>query len=242
MHGSLVQVDAPKEPAGEQGLTEFSELLRRHPLPQASVRVQIWNDELLADRKHAKGPKRTRALAHGRYSPQTANTIVEVLRQVMAEASEEFNIADPCRKLDNVSMRGHRTYTYEEPNAIKPADVPRLLAGMLRPSSLRPLRRSGVAVGVRAQPLRLDRTHPDGGDRQARPEAATASVRITRKYRDRRGIIEAHLRRSATKPVLACPQAPAAAPSAASVQLRGRRAQRGRAAARAPVSSPPAPT
>lgn len=46
----------------------------------------------------------------------------------MAEASDEFNIADPCRKLDNVSTCGHRTYTYEEPNAIKPADVPRFLA------------------------------------------------------------------------------------------------------------------
>src|SRR6476619_1762985 len=37
--------------------------------------------------------------------------------------------------------------------------------------------------GVRAQPLRLDRTHPGGGDRQARPEAATASVRIAWKHR-----------------------------------------------------------
>jgi hypothetical protein len=42
MHGSLVQVDEPKEPAGEQDLDEFNELLRCHPLPQASVRIQIW--------------------------------------------------------------------------------------------------------------------------------------------------------------------------------------------------------
>lgn len=147
--------------------------------------IERWkNEELLAERKHAKDAKRTRALVHGRYSPQTANTILEVLRQVMAEASDEFNIADPCRKLDNVSTRGHRTYTYEEPNAIKPADVPRFLAEMrmrypdhyafvflgfttgLRPSSLRPLRRSGPNADIKWDDgkLLVRRSHTRGNE------------------------------------------------------------------------------
>ncbi|MGE3460238.1 MAG: hypothetical protein AB7O24_34345 [Kofleriaceae bacterium] len=121
--------------------------------------IERWKaNELLAERLKTKDAKRDRKLAGKRYSPQTANTILGVLRQVMGEAAEEFNFNDPCRKLENVSKRGHRTYTYEEPNAIKPADVSRFLdevrtrypdyyafvfLGMttgLRPSSLRPLR------------------------------------------------------------------------------------------------------
>ena len=74
---------------------------------------------------------------------------------------------DVALTVDNASTRGHRTYTYEEPNAVKPEDVPRFLAEMrcsfpqhhaftflgfttgLRPSSLRPLRRRGPQADVK---------------------------------------------------------------------------------------------
>jgi hypothetical protein len=130
--------------------------------------IETWKvNELLAPRTSTKDDKRARKLSGGRYSPQTANTILEVLRQVTGEASDTFNIADPCRRIDNASTRGHRTYTYEEPNAVKPADVPRFLAEFrtrfpehyafvflgfttgLRPSSLRPLRRRGPNADIK---------------------------------------------------------------------------------------------
>ena len=68
-----------------------------------------------------------RNLVGGRYAVATVNKIVAILRQITAEASDEFNIADPCRRVADVSNRGHRSYTREAPNALKPADVPRFL-------------------------------------------------------------------------------------------------------------------
>ncbi len=96
---------------------------------------------------------------------ETINSILGILRQITAAASDSYNIADPCRRIENVSKRGHRTYTYEAPNAVKPADLPRFLDEVrvryhyafvflgfttgLRPSSLRPLRRSGPSADVK---------------------------------------------------------------------------------------------
>jgi hypothetical protein len=130
--------------------------------------VERWKVEvLLAPRTHARDDKRKREIVGGRYKPHTVNTLLEILRQITAEASEAFNFADPCRRLENVSKRGHRTYTYEEPNAVAPADVPRFLAEFrvrypdhyafvflgfttgLRPSSLRPLRARGPNADIK---------------------------------------------------------------------------------------------
>lgn len=143
--------------------------------------VERLKAELLAPRAHAKDDKRERELAGGRYRPQTVNTILAVLRQITAAASDVFNIADPCRKLENVSKRLHRTYTREAPNALLPADLPRFLAAArlkypehyafvfigfntgLRPSSLRPLRRSGPNADINWQTgemfIRRSHTH-----------------------------------------------------------------------------------
>ena len=46
-----------------------------------------------------------------KYSPHTVNKIIAILRQITAEASDEFGIADPCRRVADVSLRGHRTAT-----------------------------------------------------------------------------------------------------------------------------------
>jgi integrase len=117
-----------------------------------------------------------------KYSPQTANTILGVLRQVTSEASRAFNIRDVAVDVANVSTRGHRTYTYEEPNSVKPGDVPRFLAEMrarfpehyafvflgfttgLRPSSLRPLRWRGPNADVKWDDgkLLVRRSHTKG--------------------------------------------------------------------------------
>lgn len=136
--------------------------------------VERWKEhELLAERTTTKDDKRKRSLAGGKYKPQTINSILDLLRQVMAEASDAFNFADPCRRVENVSKRTHRTYTYEEPNALKPDDVPRFLDEMrvrypehyafvflgfttgLRPSSLRPLRARGANADVKWDEAKL---------------------------------------------------------------------------------------
>jgi hypothetical protein len=93
--------------------------------------------------------------------------VLAILRQITGAAADAFGIADPCRRLGNVSKRLHRTYTYEEPNALKPTDVSPFLDEMrlkfpehyafvflgvttgLRPSSLRPLRWRGANADVK---------------------------------------------------------------------------------------------
>lgn len=97
----------------------------------------------------------------GDMSPNSANTRLAVLRVILKAGAVDglcaFGLAESIQPL---SLRGHRTYTPEAPNALKAQDVPRFLAKMremypqhyamialgfctgLRPSSLRPIRRS----------------------------------------------------------------------------------------------------
>ncbi len=123
--------------------------------------------DMLAARSHAKGKRASRKLKAGRYSAETVNSVLAVLRQITSEASDTFNIADPCRRVEAVPKRGHRTYTYEAPNSLKPGDVARFLDETrvrypehyafvflgfttgLRPSSLRPLRRRGPSADIK---------------------------------------------------------------------------------------------
>jgi hypothetical protein len=130
--------------------------------------IETWKTNvLLAPRTHGKDERRRRKLKGGRYSPNTVNKILAILRQITAEASREFNIRDVAVDVADVSRRGHRTFTYEAPNALKPADVPHFLDELrvrypdhyafvflgittgLRPSSLRPLRARGPHADVK---------------------------------------------------------------------------------------------
>jgi hypothetical protein len=114
--------------------------------------IERWKErELLAERAKTKDPKRDRKLAGGKYKPQTVNSILDLLRQIMAEASDAFG----------------------KPNALKPEDVPRFLDEMrvrypdhyafvflgfttgLRPSSLRPLRHQGPNADVKWEERKL---------------------------------------------------------------------------------------
>jgi hypothetical protein len=136
--------------------------------------IERWKErELLAERAQTKDARRKRELSGGRYKPQTINSILDLLRQIMGEASDAFGIADPSRRVENVPGRTHRTYTYEAPNALKPEDVPRFLDEMrvrfpehyafvflgfttgLRPSSLRPLRSRGPNADVKWDEAKL---------------------------------------------------------------------------------------
>lgn len=159
------------------GRTKWETIIRLHLIPAfgdtfvdklTREDIERWKaTELLAPRAHAKDDRRKRKLEGGKYSPGTANTILAVLRQITSQASREFNIRDVASDVDNVNTRGHRTYTYEEPNSVKPEDVPRFLAEMrvrfpehyafvflgfttgLRPSSLRPLRWRGPSADIK---------------------------------------------------------------------------------------------
>lgn len=98
------------------------------------------------------------------YSPETANGWLSILRVITAAFTIEFDLPrDPCTGISNFDTSTHRTYTREEPNSLDPTkdEVAKFLDKMLelfpqhyamtllsfvlghRPSTLRPLRRSG---------------------------------------------------------------------------------------------------
>jgi integrase len=96
------------------------------------------------------------------YSPETANGWLGILRVITAARTIEYDLArDPCAGIPNFDTSTHRTYTREQPNSLTPEEVQKFLAEMRasypqhyaitllafvighRPSTLRPLRRSG---------------------------------------------------------------------------------------------------
>ncbi|HEY4177971.1 MAG TPA: site-specific integrase [Kofleriaceae bacterium] len=116
-------------------------------------------------------------------APATGNTILAVLRQITDEAVDDFDMRDPLRGIDSFDTREHSTYTEEEPNSLPPEQVPEFLSAMrqdfpdhyaftflgittgLRPSSLRPLRRSGPSSDIKWGEglliIRRSQTHGD---------------------------------------------------------------------------------
>jgi len=128
---------------------------------------EIYVDQLTHADVKAWQSKIAAKVRAGDCSPATANTVLGVLRQVVNEAVEEYDLKDPMRGIDAFDTREHATYTEEEPNSLAPADVPRFLATMrelfpkhyafvllgfatgLRPSSLRPLRREGASADIK---------------------------------------------------------------------------------------------
>jgi hypothetical protein len=106
-------------------------------------------------------------IAEGTYSPTTANGWLNILRHVMKRAKRElqlhFNAAEGIPGFDTSE---HETYTEEDPNTLTsegtalflattkdefPAQYAMAFLGFatgLRPSSLRPLRRTGPTADV----------------------------------------------------------------------------------------------
>jgi integrase len=134
--------------------------------------VKAWQGKLAA------------RIRRGTLKPSTANTALAVLRQIFDEAIDDFDIRDPMRGVDAFDTREHVTYPEESPNSLAPVDVPRFLAAMgssypqfhamtvlafttgLRPSSLRPLRRSGPDADLKwsERVLLIRRSHTIGPD------------------------------------------------------------------------------
>lgn len=101
------------------------------------------------------------------FSPRTVNGWLSILRTIMKRAKRELKLAsNPALDIDFFSTKAHRTFTREKPNALTietarlfletmrrkyPQHYGMTLLGFitgLRPSSLRPLRRSGPTSDV----------------------------------------------------------------------------------------------
>jgi integrase len=106
-------------------------------------------------------------ITQGRYSPTTANGWLNILRHVMRRAKRELQLPfDASEGIPPFDTSEHETYTEEQPNALTSEEAAAFLACMkeqapaqyamtylgfatgLRPSSLRPLRRSGPTPDV----------------------------------------------------------------------------------------------
>ena len=124
-------------------------------------------------------------VARADYAPTTGNTMLSVLKTILAAASDDYDdLADPAAKVDPFDLKAHRTYSDEEPNAFKlehvapfldemrvrwPEHYAMVYLGMwtgLRPSSLRPLRRRGAQCDVdwEAGTLKVRRSHTLGDE------------------------------------------------------------------------------
>jgi integrase len=122
------------------------------------VRKQDIEEWLAAQCKPVKAGKR---------SPNTINGWLSILRVIINTAVAEFELPrNPVALVKDIDTSTWHTYTEEEPNSLTPDEVPAFLATMrerypqhfafvalgfatgLRPSSLRPLRRSGASADV----------------------------------------------------------------------------------------------
>ncbi len=146
------------------GRLKWAGVLEHHILPTFGDYFcdQISNRDL-------QGWRRALAqLVHkGEYSPVTVNGWIAVMKVAIKAMASELQLdRDPAALLEPLPTTGHRSYTPEAPNSVKPEDVPRFLEAMarlhrghhamtvlgfltgLRPSSLRPLRRRGPHADV----------------------------------------------------------------------------------------------
>lgn len=115
-----------------------------------------WKDEYAAKR-----------MRDDKYAPTTANGWLSILKVVVNAGVQEFELdRNPVAGIEPFDTSTHETYTEEEPNSLTVAELPRFLAklrelypqhfGMvalgfatgLRPSTMRPLRRSGPTPDI----------------------------------------------------------------------------------------------
>ena len=116
----------------------------------------------------------------GHFAPTTCNGWISVLKVIAKAATRRFELRrNPVEGVDPFDTSEHLTYAEEEPNSLTPDEVRRFLSEMrmmfpqhfamtalaivtgLRPSSLRPLRRSGPSADIKwdAKKLLVRRSH-----------------------------------------------------------------------------------
>jgi integrase len=128
--------------------------------------------------------KRKKKINAGKYSPHTMNGWLQVLRVIMRAAVVQLEL--PRNPIDGVRDfdTSEHVYTEEEPNSLTVEEMPRFLAKMRelypqhfafvclgfflghRPSTLRPLRRSGPTPDFLSKEgvLLVRRSHTDGDE------------------------------------------------------------------------------
>ena len=138
---------------------------------QASTTVpglgEIFLDKLHVTHVDAWRAEIATLIEAGDYSPTTANGWLSILRVIMKQAKRELGLErDATDGVENFDVSEHATYTEEEPSALPAERVGEFLEKLrelypqhyamtylgfvtgLRPSSLRPLRRSGPNADV----------------------------------------------------------------------------------------------
>ncbi len=140
-----------------------------HEEGKVSVRAlgEFFIDQLHAHHLEGWREDVAKRITAGEMSPHTANTRMTVLKIIMKAAKREFRLprlaTEDLRRFDTSE---HDTFTEEEPNSLTLDEVPVFLARLrelypqhyamtyvgialgLRPSSLRPMRRSGATPDV----------------------------------------------------------------------------------------------
>jgi len=140
-----------------------------HEEGKVSVRGlgEFFIDQIQATHLEAWREDVAKRITAGEMSPHTANTRTTILKIIMKAAKREFRLprlaTEDLRRFDTSE---HDTFTEEEPNSLTLEEVPVFLARLrelypqhyamayvgfalgLRPSSLRPMRRSGATPDV----------------------------------------------------------------------------------------------
>ena len=128
---------------------------------------EMFIDQIRPAHLHAWRVGIARLIAANAYSPTTANGWLAVMRLIMKTAKREFELpSDPTEGIPSFDTSEHPTYTEEEPNTLDAENAKAFLACMreeypqhyamtylgvatgLRPSAMRPLRRSGSTPDV----------------------------------------------------------------------------------------------
>lgn len=146
----------------EVGRVKWENTLKLHIKPAFGLyRVdQLRHADIL--KWHDKVSERITTGLPQKLSPLTANSWLSILRVICASMTAEHELdRNPCDKVPSFDESLHRTFTHEEPNALTGDELRAFIAAMgrlfpqhvamtalgfatgLRPSSLRPLRRSG---------------------------------------------------------------------------------------------------
>jgi integrase len=124
-----------------------------------------------------------RQVHDGAYSPTTVNSWLAILRVIWKAATPRFGLErNPMDGIEDLDTSTHRIYTREQPNSLRPEEVPPFMTRMReffpqhyafvalgfatgwRPSSIRPLRRQGPNADVLWQErvILVRRSHTEG--------------------------------------------------------------------------------
>ena len=146
------------------GRVKWAGILEHHLIPAFG---NVYCDAMTHRDLAAWRRECARRVQEGELAPTTVNGWISVLKVITKALAIDLELdRDTGALLQPLSTIGHRTYTPEEPNALRPQDVPAFVVAMarlhpahhamtvlgfvtgLRPSSLRPLRRSGPHADV----------------------------------------------------------------------------------------------